>query len=88
VKCGQTDPSAAECPLVGCSQSGRDQPYLVIVGIFGTCLVLFGVSSKLPEYLFWTLAQVHAHHYFSLHIPSYLTPQHILYPPAMLDTLA
>ncbi|ETW78758.1 hypothetical protein HETIRDRAFT_323666, partial [Heterobasidion irregulare TC 32-1] len=51
VKCGRTDPSAAKCPLVACCWSGRDQPCLVIVSVFGTCLVLFGISSKLPKYL-------------------------------------
>ncbi|ETW83220.1 hypothetical protein HETIRDRAFT_315458, partial [Heterobasidion irregulare TC 32-1] len=62
VKCGRTDPSAAERPSVACRRSGRDRPCSVIVGVFGTCLALFGVSPKLPEYLPRTLARVHAHH--------------------------
>ncbi|ETW76933.1 hypothetical protein HETIRDRAFT_327882, partial [Heterobasidion irregulare TC 32-1] len=53
VKCG---PSAAKCPLVGYGWLSRDRPCLVIVGIFGTYLALFSVSSKLPKYLSQTLA--------------------------------
>ncbi|ETW79527.1 hypothetical protein HETIRDRAFT_322560, partial [Heterobasidion irregulare TC 32-1] len=49
VKCGQTDPSAAKCPSVACRLSGRDRPCSVKVGIFGTCLVLFGIPPKLPN---------------------------------------
>ncbi|ETW76090.1 hypothetical protein HETIRDRAFT_329609, partial [Heterobasidion irregulare TC 32-1] len=62
VKYGQTDPSAAKHPLEGCGWSGEDQPCSVIVGVFGTCLVLFGIPPKLPKYLPRTLAWVHAHH--------------------------
>ncbi|ETW75023.1 hypothetical protein HETIRDRAFT_332018, partial [Heterobasidion irregulare TC 32-1] len=51
VKYGQTDPSAAECPLVGYGQSGEDCPYSVIVSILGTYLALFDIFSKLPKYL-------------------------------------
>ncbi|ETW76445.1 hypothetical protein HETIRDRAFT_421917 [Heterobasidion irregulare TC 32-1] len=57
MKCGQTEPSAAECPLVGCSQSGGDQPCLVTVSVFSTYLALFSVSPKLSKYLPQTLAQ-------------------------------
>ena len=62
MKCGRTDPSAAERPSVGCGRSGRDRLCSVIVGVFGTRLALFGISPKLPEYLPRTLARVHAHH--------------------------
>ena len=62
MKCGQTDPSAAECPLVACSWSGRDRPCSVIVSNLGTHLELVGLSSKLPEYLPRTPEQVHAYH--------------------------
>ena len=62
MKCGRTDPSAAERPSVGCGRSGRDRLCSVIVGVFGTRLALFGISPKLPEYLPRTLAWVHAHH--------------------------
>ncbi|ETW76573.1 hypothetical protein HETIRDRAFT_328778, partial [Heterobasidion irregulare TC 32-1] len=61
VKCGRTDPSAAEHPLEGYGRSGGDRPCSVQVGIFGTRLTLFGISPKLPKYLPWTLARVHAH---------------------------
>ena len=61
MKCGQTDPSAAERPSVACSRSGRDRPCSVRVGIFGTYLALFGISPKLPGYLPRTLVRVHAH---------------------------
>ncbi|ETW78547.1 hypothetical protein HETIRDRAFT_324808 [Heterobasidion irregulare TC 32-1] len=61
MKCGRTDPSAAECPLVACCWSGKNRPCSVKVGIFGTCRVLFSISPKLPEYLPQTLAWVHAH---------------------------
>ncbi|ETW81362.1 hypothetical protein HETIRDRAFT_426811 [Heterobasidion irregulare TC 32-1] len=39
-----------------------DRPCSVKVGVFGTCLALFGISPKLPESLPRTLARVHAHH--------------------------
>ena len=55
VKYGQTDPSAAKCPLIACSCLGRDRSCLVQVGVFGTHLELFGLSSKLPKHLPWTL---------------------------------
>ncbi|ETW79504.1 hypothetical protein HETIRDRAFT_322377 [Heterobasidion irregulare TC 32-1] len=66
MKCGQTDPSAAECPSVGYSQLGGNQPCLVIVGVFSTHLALFSISPKLPKYLPWTLAWMHAYHHSSL----------------------
>ncbi|ETW76509.1 hypothetical protein HETIRDRAFT_328046, partial [Heterobasidion irregulare TC 32-1] len=59
---GQTDPSAAKCPLVACRWSGRDRPCSVKVGVFSTCRALFSISPKLLEYLPRTLARVHAHH--------------------------
>ncbi|ETW85589.1 hypothetical protein HETIRDRAFT_309333, partial [Heterobasidion irregulare TC 32-1] len=48
-----------------CHRLGRDRPCLVIVGVFGTCLVLFGISPKLPKYLPRTLAWVHAHYHIN-----------------------
>ncbi|ETW85588.1 hypothetical protein HETIRDRAFT_311265 [Heterobasidion irregulare TC 32-1] len=59
--CGQTDPSAAKCPSVGYGRLGEGRLCSVQVGIFSTHLALFGVSPKLPKYLPWTLAWVHAH---------------------------
>ncbi|ETW76938.1 hypothetical protein HETIRDRAFT_327892, partial [Heterobasidion irregulare TC 32-1] len=61
VKCGRTDPSAAERSSVACCWSGRDRPCSVIVSVFGTSLALFSISPKLPKYLLRTLAQMHAH---------------------------
>ncbi|ETW76568.1 hypothetical protein HETIRDRAFT_328602 [Heterobasidion irregulare TC 32-1] len=63
MKYGQTDPSAAKHPLVGYGWLGGDQLYSVIVSVFGARLALFSISSKLPEYLPWTLVQVNAHHH-------------------------
>ena len=36
------------------------------VGVFGTCLELFGISLKLPKYLSQTLVWVHAHDHLLL----------------------
>ncbi|ETW85596.1 hypothetical protein HETIRDRAFT_310015 [Heterobasidion irregulare TC 32-1] len=63
MKYGQTDPSAAEYPSEGCGQSGENRLCSVQVSVFGTHLVLFSISPKLPKYLSWTLAQVHAHYW-------------------------
>ncbi|ETW77159.1 hypothetical protein HETIRDRAFT_118578 [Heterobasidion irregulare TC 32-1] len=52
---------AAEHPSEGCGWSSRDRPCSVQVGIFGTCLTLFGISPKLPKYLPRTLARVASH---------------------------
>ena len=60
--CAQTDPSAAERPLVAYGQSGRDRLCLVIVSDLGTHLELVSLSPKLPEYLPQTPERVHAHH--------------------------
>ncbi|ETW77871.1 hypothetical protein HETIRDRAFT_429071 [Heterobasidion irregulare TC 32-1] len=61
-----------------------DRPCSVKVGVFGTCLALFGISPKLPESLPRTLARVHAHHLLPTEILTVPTTKSLIafFPPS------